>query len=182
MSTNKILEQMENKIADNPEGIKRTVPVSLYPYASVAAGAIETNGSALIVQETVDVIGCLNWVVPQDYSENDDVLKFRCYAGMVTVSTDDDVELDLEVYKKTAAAAIGSDLNPTAPGTVLAAIASGAVEHTFDLSNNTVTRGDIIIFKLITNGANDTNGEEVVICGCELEYNSTIVANNIADR
>ncbi|MFP3386029.1 hypothetical protein, partial [Tritonibacter sp. SIMBA_163] len=95
------------------------------------------------------------------------------------VSTDDDVELDSELYVKTAGSALGSDLDPTAPGTVLSATEQWLV---FDLSGNGLTKDDVANFKLITNGANDTSGEEVLIHAVEVLHRSTLVAYSYADR
>lgn len=135
--------------------------------------ADETNASVLKVEETVDNIGTIRFVVPRDYDEATDELKMRVLASQITVSTDNDVELDAQVYVKTAGSALGSDVGPAAPGTVLSTTEQW-VE--FDFTGLSLERDDVVYIKLITNGANDTDGEEILIHDLELVYRSTLVS------
>lgn len=135
--------------------------------------ADETNARVVKVDDATDSIFHFTLAVPRDYDETNDGFKVRVLASQLTSSTDDDVELDAEVYVKTAGSALGSDLNPTAPGTVLSTTEQW-VE--IDLSGNSLKRGDVVNFELITNGANDTDGEEVLIHAVEATYRSTLVA------
>lgn len=160
----------------NDAGFVRDVPVLLGALdlsSNVALAADETNARVALVQEANDSVFHLTFPIPRDYDEATDELKVRVLASQLTVSTDDDVELDSEVYVKTAGSALGSDLDPTAPGTVLSTTEQW-VE--FDLSQNSLTRDDVVNFELITNGANDTDGEEVLIHAVELSYRSTLVS------
>lgn len=141
--------------------------------AQVGLTADETNARVLKVEEAIDSVGNLTWAVPRDYDEAADSVTVRVLASMVSVSTDTDVELDMEAYVKTAGSALGSDLDPTAPGTVLSATEQW-VE--FDLGGNGINRDDVLTVELITNGANDTNGEEILIHAVELVYRSTLVS------
>ena len=147
-------------------------------YGGAYLAADETNARVVKVEETIDSIGHLTFPVPRDYDEATDVLKVRVLASMLTVSTDDDVELDSEVYVKTAGAALGSDLDPDAPGTVLSTTEQWLE---FDLTGNSLTRDDVVNFELITNGGNDTDGEEVLIHAVQVAYRSTLVSYDRVD-
>lgn len=140
--------------------------------------ADETNAKVYKVEEGQDTVGTVRWQVPRDYDEETDELTVRVLASMVSVSTDDDVELDAQVYKKTAGSALGSDLDPTKPGTVLSTTEQWLE---FDLGDNSLARDDVLFFTLITNGANDTNGEEVLIHDLEFLYRSTLVSYDEED-
>lgn len=135
----------------------------------------ETNGRVVKVEESIDTIGNITFPVPRDYDEETDALFVRVLASQILVSTDNDVQLDSTVYIKTAGSALGADLNPTAPGTVLSATEKWLE---FDLSQNGLNRNDVVNFVLITNGANDTNGEEVLIHAVEVGYRSCLVSYN----
>lgn len=147
-------------------------------YGGAYLAADETNARVVKVEEAIDSVGHITFPVPRDYDEALDTLKVRVLASQLTQSTDDDVELDSEVYVKTAGSALGSDLDPDAPGTVLSTTEQW-IE--FDLSSNDLTRDDVVNFELITNGANDTDGEEVLIHAVKLVYRSTIVSYNEED-
>jgi hypothetical protein len=140
--------------------------------------ADETNARVVLVEEGTDTIGTLTIPVPRDYDEATDHFKVRVLASQRTVSTDDDVELDSNTYIKTAGSALGSDVSPAAPGGVLSTTEQW-IE--FDLSDNGLTRDDVVNFTLITNGANDTNAEEVVIHAVSYNYRSTIVSYDNVD-
>lgn len=144
----------------------------------ISGTADETNAKVVKVEEAVDTVGTIRWTVPLDYDENTDSLKVRVLASQLTSSTDNDVELDAQVYVKTAGSALGADLNPTAPGTVLSTTEQW-IE--FDLDGNSLDRDDVVFFTLITNGANDTDGEEVLIHDVEFRYRSTLVSYDSAD-
>ncbi len=146
--------------------------------AQAGLTADETNARVLKVEQTVDTIGTIVWAVPRDYDENTDILRVRVLASQLTVSTDNDVELDAQVYVKTAGSALGADLNPTAPGTVLSTTEQW-IE--FDLAGNSLLRDQVVYFTLITNGANDTDGEEVLIHDLELVYRSCLVSYDDED-
>lgn len=135
--------------------------------------ADETNARVVKVEESIDTIGHLSFPIPRDYDEATDILKVRVLASMIAVSTDTDVELDMKAYVKTAGSALGSDLNPTAPGTVLSTTEQWLE---FDLGGNSLTRDDVPTITLITNGANDTDGEEILIHAVQLTYASTLVS------
>lgn len=141
--------------------------------------ADETNAVALKVEEAVDTVGHVVWKVPRDFDETAQCVVLRVLASMVTVSTDTDVELDLEVYHKVAGSALTADLDPTKPGTVLSATEQW-IE--FDLSTILGTtngaRDNVYFMEIITNGANDTDGEEVLIHDVELVYRSTLVSHD----
>lgn len=140
--------------------------------------ADETNARVIHVDEAVDTIFHLTVPVPRDYDEATDTMVVRVMASMVSVSTDTDVELDSEMYVKVAGAALSADKDPTAPGTVLSATEQW-VE--FDLSGNALVRDAVVTFKLITNGANDTNGEEVLIHAVEVAHRSCLVSYDDED-
>ena len=162
-------------------GIVRDVPIDLASVelsSNVALASDETNGRVLKVTNANDSIFHLTRPIPRDYDEQSDLLKVRVLASQATVSTDNDVELDSELYVKTAGSALSSDKDPTAPGTVLSTTEQW-IE--FDLSGNGLTRDDVAIFELITNGNNDTASEEVLIHAIELVYRSTLVSYQDGD-
>ena len=140
--------------------------------------ADETHAKVIKVEDTVDNIGNIVWPVPRDYDENTDVLILRVLASQLTLSTDNDVELDVEMYVKTAGSALSADKDPTKPGTVLT-VAEQWIE--IDLTGQSLKRDDVVIIELITNGANDTDGEEVLIHAVELAYRSCIVSYDDED-
>lgn len=160
----------------NDSGFVRDVflPLSaIEPGSNVALAADETNARVLEVTLANDVVGYLTFPVPRDYDEATDVLKVAVLASQKTVSTDDDVELDSETYVKTAGSALGSDVSPAAPGTVLSTTEQW-VE--FDLSGNNLVRDQVVNHKVLTNGGNDTSGEEVLIHAVKVSYRSTLVS------
>ena len=179
MATNNILHQLDNAIGDEMgDGVLVSRPLLLTDIeagANVAIVADETNARVLQVTNANDTVGYLTMPIPRDYDETQDELYVRVLASQLTVSTDNDVELDSELYVKKAGVALGSDLDPTAPGVVLAAAEKWI---TLDLSGNGLVKDDVANFVLITNGANDTSGEEVQIHAAEVLYRSTIVAYN----
>ena len=146
--------------------------------AQLGLTADETNARVLKIEEGVDSAGNIVWQVPRDYDEKTDTLLVRVLASQLTVSTDNDVTLDMEAYVKTAGSALGSDLNPTAPGTILSTTEQW---FTFDLGGNSLLRDDVVTAELITNGANDTDGEEVLIHSVEFLYRSTVVSYHEED-
>lgn len=139
--------------------------------------ADETNAQVLKIEETVDTVGHVVWKVPRDFDEGAQEVTLRVLTSQLTSSTDNDVELDLEVYHKTPGSALSADRNPTKPGTILSTTEQW-VE--FDLSTifgtNNVNRDDVLFMEIITNGANDTDGEEVLIHDVELVYRSSLVS------
>ena len=141
----------------------------------------ETNALVNKVDATVDTVGKVVWKVPRDYDEVAQVAVLRVLASQLTSSTDNDVELDAQVYHKVPGTALTADLNPTAPGTILSTTEQW-VE--FDLStifattgSNSPVRDDVVTIEVITNGANDTAGEEILIHDVELVYRSTLVSH-----
>lgn len=140
--------------------------------------ADETNARVLLVEEAVDTIGFISFKVPHDYDEATDELRLRVLASQLSVSTDDDVELDAEVYIKTPGSALGADVGPAKPGTVLSTTEQ-YVE--FDFSSLGLSADDVVQIKIITNGANDTNGEEILLHAVELKYRSTLVSYDAED-
>jgi len=157
--------------AINYDGSEAGAAVATLSGAYLAAD--ETNARVIKVDDGTDSVGHLTFPVPRDYDEATDTLRVRVLASQLLQSTDDDVELDSEVYVKTAGTALGSDLNPTAPGTVLSTTEQW-IE--FDLSGNSLVRDSVVNFELITNGANDTDGEEVLIHAVEISYRSCLVS------
>lgn len=141
--------------------------------AQMSLTADETNARVIKVEETIDSIGNIIWPVSRDYDENTDVLIIRVLASQLTSSTDNDVELDSQIYIKRAGVALSADKDITAPGTVLSTTEQW-IE--FDLTGLGLLRDDIVTFKLITNGANDTDGEEVLIHALEFAYRSCLVS------
>lgn len=141
--------------------------------------ADETNARVIKVEETTDTVFYLTFPVPRDYDKETDELRVRVLASQLTSSTDNDVQLDSEVYVKTAGSALGADVAPAAPGTVLSTTEQW-IE--FDLSDLTLEYGQVVNFKLITNGANDTNGEEILIHAVQVSYRSTFVAYDFDNR
>jgi hypothetical protein len=146
--------------------------------AQFAGVADETYARVLKVEQGVDDIGTIEWAVPRDYDEATDSLYVRVLASQLTQSTDDDVQLDAKVYLKTAGSALGADIDPTKPATVLSTTEQWL---TFDLSGNSLERDDLVYFNLITDGHNDTDGEEVLIHAIEFVYRSTIVSYDEED-
>lgn len=144
---------------------------------ALAGVADETNALVEKIDAATDTVGNIVWAVPRDYDESAQAVTLRILTSQLAVSTDDDVELDLEVYHKVPGTALSADRNPTKPGTV---ISTTEAWIEFDLStifaSNNISRDDVITMKLITNGANDTAGEEVLIHDTQLIYRSTLVS------
>ncbi|KKM14326.1 hypothetical protein LCGC14_1707240, partial [marine sediment metagenome] len=155
-------------------------------FAALVAGsalvADETNARVLKIEQTVDTAGNIVFPIPRDYDEATDELRLRVLVSQLTLSTDDDVKLDVELYRKRAAVALSADLAPsfTADSAVpVLTVAEQWIE--FDLSSLTFLRDDVAIIELITNGGNDTAGEEVLIHAIELVYRSTLVSYDDED-
>jgi len=140
--------------------------------------ADESNARVVLVEEGTDTIGTLTIPVPRDYDEQTDKFIVSVLASQLSVSTDNDVELDSTTYIKKAGTALGANVSPAAPGTVLSTTEQW-IE--FDLSANSLVRQDVINFNLITNGLNDTTAEEVLIHAVKYSYASTLVSYNRAD-
>lgn len=160
----------------NDSGFLRSVSIplsSVEPGTNVALAADETNARVLKVTLANDTVFHGVAPVPSDYDEATDDLFVRVLASQATQSVDTDVELDSEFYVKTAGSALSADKDPTAPGTILSTTEQW-IE--FDLSQNGITRDDTLTFKLITNGANDSLSEEVLIHAVEIRYRSTFVS------
>lgn len=147
-------------------------------YGGAYLAADETNARVIKVEEATDTIGTLTVPVPRDYDEATDTLKVRVLASQLTQSTDDDVQLDSSTYVKTAGSVLGSDISPAAPSTVLSTTEQW-IE--FDLSDNSLTRDDVVNFNLLTSGANDTDGEEVLIHAIQVVYRSCLVSYDETD-
>lgn len=158
------------RVVDTSDGGSATDPV-IESGAYLAAD--ETNARVIKVDAATDTVFRLAFPIPSDYDEATDHFKVRVLASQATVSTDNDVELDATCYVKTAGSALGSDLNPTAPGTVLSTTEQW-IE--IDLGGNSLQYQDVAHFTLITNGANDTASEEVLIHAIEVEYRSCLVS------
>lgn len=146
--------------------------------ALLAGTADETNAKVLKVEEAVDTVGTIVWTVPRDYDEATDQLTVRVLASQLASSTDNDVQLDSSTYIKTAGTALGSDVSPVAPSTVLDTEEKW-VE--FDLGGLGLSRDDVVNFVLKTNGANDTDTEEVLIHDIEFVYRSCLVSYHELD-
>ena len=138
----------------------------------------ETNARVIKVEEAIDTIGNITFAIPRDYDEATDQLYLRVLASMVSVSTDTDVQLDSEFYKKRAGVALGSDVAPAAPSTILSTTEQWIK---FDYTGNSLQRDDVVTIELLTDGHNDTNGEEVLIHALELVYRSTLVSYDETD-
>ena len=133
----------------------------------------ETNARVIKVDAATDEVFRLTVPIPRDYDPESDVLTVRVLASQLTQSTDDDVELDSEAYVKTAGSALDADLDIAAPGTVLSTTEQW-IE--FNFYGDALDRDDVLTFKLITNGANDTGGEEVLIHAVSTLHRSTLVS------
>lgn len=145
---------------------------------NVAFAADETNARVLHVTETNDTVFYLTQPIPRDYDEETDWLKVHVLASQLSVTVDNDVELDSQTYIKVAGAALGADVSPAPPGTVLSTTEQWI---TFDLGQNGLTREDVLNFVLLTNGANDTTAEEVLIHAVYVEYASCLVSYSAED-
>jgi hypothetical protein len=165
------LSSMDLNTIINYDGSQAGAAVATLTGAHLAAD--ETNARVVKVEETVDLIGRLTFPIPRDYDEHSDVLKVRVLASQLTSSTDNDVQLDSEFYVKTAGSALGSDLAPAAPSTVLSTTEQW-IE--FDLSGHSLQRDQVVTFRLNTDGHNDTDGEEVLIHAVSVVYRSTVVS------
>ncbi len=146
--------------------------------ADNSTAADETNALVRKIEATTDTLGHITWAVPRDYDEVADILILRVLTSMLTVSTDTDVELDSEMYVKVPGSALGADVDPTKPGTV---ISTTETWIELPLSGNSLTRDDVAHIKLISNGGNDTVAEEIIIHSVELVYRSCIVSYDHRD-
>jgi hypothetical protein len=169
------LDLNTTRVVDTSDAGAATDPV-IESGAYLAAD--ETNARVVKVDDATDSICHLTIPIPRDYDEKTDDFKIRVLASQLSQSTDDDVELDAEAYVKVAGESLGSDLDPTAPGTVLSTTEQW-IE--VDLAGNGLTRDSVLTLELITNGANDTNGEEVLIHAFEYSYRSVLTSYDEED-
>ncbi len=175
-----ILTNAKSFVSGDGFVVRKPIPLAaLNLGTNVAIAADETNAIVAKVTLANDVVFNQDIAIPYDYDEAQDHLKVRVLVSMLTLSTDDDVEVDAEAYKKRAGVALGSDVAPVKVGTVLT-VAEQWIET--DVSGNTLIADDILIFKLITNGGNDTSGEEVLLHAVQIEYKTDIVAFDNTDR
>lgn len=150
--------------------------------AKLGMTADETNARVLFIEQAIDTVGNIVFPIPRDYDEETDELRLRVLVSQLALSVDNDVKLDVEIYRKRAGVALSADLAPsfTADSAVpVLAVAEQWVE--FNLSSLTFLRDDVAIIELITNGLNDTNGEEVQIHAVELVYRTTLVSYDDED-
>lgn len=169
---------LRDSIADLGSMVNKLTADMVDMRAQMSLTADETNARVIKVEQTIDVIGNIVWPVPRDYDEATDKLTLRVLASQLTVSTDADVQLDAEMYVKAPDTALTADLNPTAPSTNLLTKEQWI---DIDFSGEGIQRDEVVIMKLITNGNNDTDGEEVLIHSIEVIYNSTIVSYHEED-
>ena len=155
-------------------------------FAAMVAGsalvADETNARVIKVEETIDIVGNLVIPIPRDYDEHTDEFRLRVLASQILVSTDADVKLDVTMFRKRGGAALSADLAPSfTSDTAVPNLLTGEVWVEFDLSSLGLLRDDVVQLQLITNGNNDTAGEEVLIHAIELVYRSTLVSYDDED-
>lgn len=145
--------------------------------AKLGMTADETNARVLKIEDDIDTVGNIVFPIPRDYDEATDELRLRVLASQLTVSTDNDVKLDAELYRKRAGVALTADLAPSFTADSAVPILSTVEQWIeFDLSQLSFLRDDVATIELITNGLNDTDGEEVLIHAIELVYRSTLVS------
>jgi len=145
---------------------------------TAAMSLVEANGLCYKIPANVDTIGHVHFIVPRDYDEATDTLKIRVLADKLVGAGDPDVQLDAEVYVKHPGSALSADKNPTKPTTILTTVAQWLE---FNLSRYGLKWGDVVDFKLITDGHNDTVTEEVIIRAIVPVYRSTLVSYNERD-
>lgn len=163
--------------------LKRAEGVTLQSLVDTSAlVAHETNARVILIEQTVDTAGSISFPIPRDYDEATDEFRLRVLASQLTLSVDDDVKLDVELYRKRAGTALSADLAPSFtsdPAVPILSVAEQWVE--FDLSQLTFLRDDVATIEVITNGLNDTDGEEVLIHAVELVYRTTLVSYDDED-
>ena len=146
---------------------------------AMAAG--ETNGLVVTVAACATLLGCLNFVVPEDYDESLDYLRVRVLGVLGTEAagtTDTTVGWTAVAYRKRASAALSSDLAPTAAGDIPIAT-SYASWLEFDLDGNSLQGGDVIHMQ-IDSEAHTT--DSIDVSALEVVYKSDLVYFDKADR
>ena len=145
--------------------------------AKLGMTADETNARVLFIEQAIDTVGNIVFPIPRDYDEATDEFRLRLLVSQLTLSVDNDVKIDVELYRKRAGVALTADLAPSF--TADAAVPNLLVAEQwieFNLSGLGLLRDDAVTIEVITNGNNDTNGEEVQIHAVELVYRSTLVS------
>lgn len=137
--------------------------------------ALETNGLGIVVAAGQALVGCLNFILPRDYDEDNDKLRIR----VLVVSSGTDVPtLTATAYAKRASTALGSDLAPDATAAIPVSTAY-ADWRVLNLDGNGLKGGDVI-HATISAGTHATH--TVDVSALEVQYKGDIVYYDKDDR
>lgn len=173
-------------------GFKKRLPIDVLD-AYTAAGAplttISSSDVGIIVIDTEDLAvqfkanttdkhAVYKILIPPDYDKGNDFLRFRMLAEAVHAS-DITTKMDIEVYKRKAGIALGSDL---APATTALTAMVGAAEPVWtevDLDSLSLEAGDVLTIHVIPEA--HANGV-VNMYSIEILYASDLVSYDDDER
>lgn len=143
-------------------GFKKALPIDVLD-AYTAAGAplttISSNDVGIIVIDTEDLAvqfkanttdkhAVYKILIPPDYDKSNDYLRFRMLAEAVHAS-DITTKMDIEVYKREAGVALGSDLAPATTALTAMVGAAEPVWTEIDLDGLDLEAGDVLTIHVI---------------------------------
>lgn len=140
--------------------------------------AFETNSLGIQVASSATFIGELDFIVPEDYDETADYLRFRFLA--VSGGTTDTPSIDAAIYRKRPSTALSDDLNPIISA-VIPISTSYADWREINADGLSVQAGDHLHIEFSLGGTRGTN-DTVDVSGLEVVYASDLVYYDNSDR
>lgn len=150
----------------------------LIPTASTEPSreSLETNFEGLVSSSSQTALGDLTFIIPRDYDETKDKLHVRFFAE--SGGDTDTPTIDATLFRKRAATALSSDLDPTISAAVPTnTVGAGYVEVVSQ--GDAHQAGDAVTF-VFTTSAHTTDALNVY--GFEVVYNSDLVYYDDDDR
>lgn len=173
-------------------GFKKALPIDLLdayavagtPLTTVAGtdvGIIVIDTEDLAVQfklNTTDKHAIYKILIPPDYDKTNDYLRFRMLAE-ATHTTDVTTKMDIEVYKREAGVALGSDLAPATTALTAMVGAAEPVWTEIDLDGLGLEAGDVLTIHVVPEA--HVNGV-VNMYAVEVIYRSDLVYYTESNR
>ncbi len=191
MATNKIIHQMNESVPDDAfDSIVRREPVPLTSLiltgTGVAVAANATTDVGEIVLNADDESFAVNWPVPLDYNESRDHCKILVLARLTTGDASGGsniAALDIDEAAFIEAAATASAVTSISDGS--SAVDSQEIDdvavglYEWDLSGNGMQGMGVLTAEI---DCQVTGTAAVTVYGVWIEYLSTVVPYNFADR
>lgn len=164
-------------------GFYRTVPLPLGSFRTSGNLTLTAATNPLVAALETNFLGVqwaagdstkmsLNWVVPDDYDKNTDIIKLNYLCN--SAANTDSPTLTVNVYRKRAGTALTADLAPSATSAIAksATAATAAAVRTVTISAKGLQAGDVLSI-LVAPGTHATDA--VNLYSVSLRYPSTLV-------